>query len=206
VHTNSGLPFMFSSATRALIDPRTLERAASLNAIDSQLFHVAEERLAADLATYSSHPDFPAVIEEELTVRRARPDALGGGGGGPRDWSRGGKPRAADQPHRDEAGEPQAVQQGNEGATDDGRMGRLKQLLDPRIHQLLERTFGLDWRSKVVNQGKGSQLVRLPSSGFRTHVNVHLPTSVPSDHHRQEGDPLVRAFVFAIPSSWAHHT
>ena len=85
-------------------------------------------------------------------------------------------------------------------------MGRLGQLLDPRIHQLLERTFGRDWRSKVVHtttntkRSAGSRLVRLPSGGFRSPVDVRLPTSVPASsqrHRHQEGpppsvDPLVR--------------
>ena len=72
VHTNSGLPFMFSSATRALIDSPVLQRASSLNSLDAQLFHVAEARLAADLATHASHPAFPAEIVEQLTVPAVR--------------------------------------------------------------------------------------------------------------------------------------
>ena len=77
VHTNSGLPFMFSSATRALIDSTVLQRASSLNALDAQLFHAAEARLAADLATHASHPAFPAEIVEQLTVPAVRKKGSG---------------------------------------------------------------------------------------------------------------------------------
>jgi hypothetical protein len=60
-----------------------------------------------------------------------------------------------------------------------------------RIREVLERTFGVDWRSKVVKPTAGQQLIKLPSSGYRSHGDLHLPTTVPNAVHKIS-HPLVR--------------